>query len=116
MVSPYTGNTYTILSGYDLSHGIDVSKYQTDVDWAAVKADGIDSVMIRCAFRGYGTEGTLVEDSSFTTHIEGALAAGLHVGAYIYSQAITEAEGQEEARKCLDLCSILTDRFSCANL
>lgn len=111
IVSPYTGKSYVVLPGYDISHAVDVSKYQEDIDWAKVKADGVDSVIIRCAYRGYGSSGSLVTDPIFTKHIEGALAAGLHVGVYIYSQAITEAEGVGEANKCLDVCADYLDQL-----
>lgn len=84
------------------SLGIDVSKYQETVDWQQVKAAGIDFVMIRLGFRGYGEEGKLVEDASFRSHIEGALSAGLDVGVYFFSQAINDEEAAEEAQFVLD--------------
>ncbi|MCD7844338.1 MAG: S-layer homology domain-containing protein [Oscillospiraceae bacterium] len=84
--------------------GIDVSEFQGTIDWAAVAADGIDFVIIRAAYRGVST-GTLGTDRSFVTNITGALAAGLEVGVYVYSQAITEEEGREEAQYLIDLVS-----------
>ncbi len=81
---------------------IDVSTYQTDIDWEAVKADGVDGVMIRVGYRGYGSEGKLVLDDMFVEHVEGATAAGLRVGVYFFSQAINYDEGVEEARFVLD--------------
>ena len=84
------------------SLGIDVSKYQETVDWQQVKAAGIDFVMIRLGFRGYGEEGKLVEDACFRSHIEGALSAGLDVGVYFFSQAINDEEAAEEAQFVLD--------------
>ena len=109
IVSPYTEKSYCVLSGYDVSHAVDVSRYQENIDWDSVKADGIDAVLVRCAYRGYGSGGTLVTDTLFREHIEGALRAGLHVGVYIYSQAITEEEGIEEAEKCLEVCADYLD-------
>lgn len=109
--SPYTQKTYTVLAGYEVSHAIDVSRYQPEIDWEAVKADGIDSVIIRCAYRGYGKTGTLAKDSCYATHIEGALKAGLQVGVYIFSQAITQDEAKEEAQMCLDLCKDYLDEM-----
>lgn len=82
--------------------GIDVSRYQTGIDWQAVKKSGIEFAMIRLGYRGYGGEGKLVLDEQFKNHIEGALQAGLDVGVYFFSQAITEAEALEEARFVTD--------------
>ncbi|MBE6921849.1 MAG: hypothetical protein E7465_01545 [Ruminococcaceae bacterium] len=77
--------------------GIDVSYYQGDIDWDKVKASGIEFAMIRLGYRGYGEEGKLVEDNLFEQNIKGALEAGLQVGVYFFSQAITVAEAEEEA-------------------
>ena len=52
--------------------------------------------------RGYGTEGKLVEDEYFEQNIKGALQAGIKVGVYFYSQAITDAELLEEANLVLE--------------
>lgn len=82
--------------------GIDVSKYQKAIDWKQVKNAGIDYVMVRCGYRGYGT-GVLVEDPMFRAHVSGAKAAGLQVGLYFFSQAITEAEAVEEASMAVSL-------------
>jgi len=80
--------------------GVDVSTYQTGIDWKAVKNSGISFVMIRAGYRGYGT-GVLVEDDMFKSHAAGAAAAGLKVGLYFYSQAINEKEAVEEASACV---------------
>ena len=79
--------------------GVDVSKYQTSVDWKKVKAAGAEFAIIRIGYRGYET-GTLVLDPMFETHFAGAKAAGLRVGVYIFSQAINEDEAREEAFAC----------------
>lgn len=81
---------------------IDVSGYQTSVDWEKVKAAGVEVAMIRVGYRGYGS-GAIVEDDMFKDHIEKAIEAGLEVGVYFYSQAISYDEGVEEARFVLDL-------------
>ncbi len=84
-----------------ISHkGIDVSYHQGNIDWNAVAQDGVEFAFIRVANRGYGT-GKLVEDDNFKSNIEGAMAAGIHVGVYVYSQAITEDEVLEEANLVL---------------
>lgn len=83
--------------------GIDVSKYQGNIDWNQVKADGVEFAIIRVGYRGYGS-GALVEDSKFKQNIQGATAAGIKVGLYFYSQAINEQEAVDEAAMVLALC------------
>lgn len=82
--------------------GIDVSMFQPDIDWKAVRDSGIEFVIIRLGYRGYGDEGKLVEDECFRKHMEGALKAGLDVGVYFFSQALDEKETLEEAQFVLD--------------
>lgn len=81
--------------------GVDVSSYQGDIDWARVKADGVDFAILRVGGRGY-TEGGLYADTKFEQNLQGALDAGLEVGVYFFSQAITVKEAEEEARFVLD--------------
>lgn len=76
--------------------GIDVSEHQGKINWQAVAADGIDFAMIRMGYRG-STAGGLYEDKFFRTNVTEALKAGLSVGVYFYSQAVTVAEAEEEA-------------------
>lgn len=107
-VSPYTQKTYTHQDAFDgriISHGIDVSQWQGEIDWNKVKASGIDYAFIRVGFRGWGSVGTL--DSStidlyYEKNMKAATAAGVKVGIYIFSQAITTAEAEEEAQYILD--------------
>lgn len=82
--------------------GIDVSRYQGGINWSQVKAAGIDYAMIQVAYRD-GTSGMLMEDRYFRTNIQGALAAGLEVGVYFFSQAITEEEAKQEADYAMKL-------------
>ncbi len=91
----YTGTGYTCLTG------IDVSEHQYGIDWQQVAADGIDFAIIRSGYRGY-TSGGLHEDNYFRDNIKGALAAGLKVGVYFFSQATSVREAQEEAAFVLD--------------
>ena len=86
----------------DTLTGIDVSYYQKDIDWQAVAADGIDFAFIRVGYRGYGA-GSLNEDECFRANLAGAIAAGISVGVYFFSQAITPEEAREEARYTLSL-------------
>lgn len=83
--------------------GVDVSRYQGDIDWQAVKDDGYEFAFIRAGFRGYGAEGNLKEDPMFRQNIEGAQAAGLDVGVYFFAQAVNEEEAVEEADFVLSL-------------
>lgn len=91
----YTGAGYTVL------RGVDVSGYQGDIDWERVKADGMDFAIIRAGGR-FMQSGGLYDDSCFEKNVEGALAAGLRVGVYFFSQAITAEEGLEEAQYLLE--------------
>lgn len=76
--------------------GVDLSRLQSGVNYAAIKNEGIDFCMLRVGARGYES-GAIQQDERFEEHINGALAAGLNVGLYFYSQAVTEAEAVEEA-------------------
>ncbi len=100
----YTFDSDGILTQSSGSRGIDVSKYQGSIDWTAVKNAGITFAIIRAGYRGSST-GVLVEDPYFKTNIKGATAAGIKVGVYFFTQAITEAEAVEEASMVLSLVS-----------
>lgn len=76
--------------------GIDVSAHNGKVNWSAVASDGIDFAMLRLGFRG-STLGVLKLDERFEDNLCGAQAAGIPVGVYFYSQAITVEEAEEEA-------------------
>lgn len=86
---------------YVIRKGIDVSKWQGDIDWEAVKDDGIKYAIIRVGARTSG-DGELIEDPYYAKNIEGALNAGIPVGVYVFSQAITKAEAKEEAEFVLE--------------
>lgn len=83
-------------TGLSLVRGIDVSDHQGEIDWQAVADSGVRFAMIRCGWRGY-SGGSLNEDSRFRENIEGAQAAGLDVGVYFFSQAVSVIEAAEEA-------------------
>lgn len=82
--------------------GVDVSQYNGTIDWKSVKNSGIDFAMIRVGFRGWGQAGNFKEDSNFKANFEAAKAAGLKVGVYFVTQAITEQESIEEANWVLN--------------
>ena len=113
---PLLKNTYgpedfALQDGYmtclasDYMLGIDVSQWNGEIDWAAVKSAGIQFVFIRAGGRGWGEEGTLYSDSMAQAYYEGAKEQGLLIGAYFFSQAITTQEAREEARYALQLVS-----------
>ena len=83
--------------------GVDVSSYQKEVDWQQVKDAGFSFAMLRAGFRGYGASGLMKEDSFAQTNYQNAKAAGLMVGAYFFSQAITVEEAIEEAQFLLEI-------------
>lgn len=85
--------------------GIDVSAHQGFIDWDKVAADGVEFAFLRIGYRGYET-GRMVEDAMFRTNYEGAVNAGIDLGAYFFSQAISAEEGAEEAEFVL---SVLED-------
>ena len=94
---------FTIYTGSDAaSHiGVDVSTHQGVIDWQQVAASGVRFAMIRVGFRGY-TGGGIYPDEQFAANIQGALDAGLQVGVYFFSQAVSEEEAREEARQTLE--------------
>jgi GH25 family lysozyme M1 (1,4-beta-N-acetylmuramidase) len=100
----YTFDSDGALNNGSGTLGIDVSKYQPSINWSSVKDSGIDFVIIRCGYRGAST-GALIEDPYFKSHIKGAKSAGLKVGVYFFSTALSEAEAVEEASMCAALCS-----------
>ncbi len=83
--------------------GIDVSTYQGNIDFNKVKEAGYEFVIVRIGFRGYGSEGKMKADDMAVTNIKNAQAAGLDVGVYFFSQAVSEAEAVEEADFCFDI-------------
>lgn len=83
--------------GKTLSYlGADLSKYNGDVNFASMKAAGVDYVMIRVGSRGYNT-GKITLDEKFNDYIKGASEAGLQIGVYFASQAISQEEASQEA-------------------
>ena len=96
-------NSQGILIGRDVKKVIDVSYWQTSIDWNKVAKEGkVDGAMVRAGYRGYGT-GKIVEDDTFAANVNGAHSNGLSVGVYFYSQAINEKEAIEEANKTISM-------------
>lgn len=92
-----------ILTREDAVFGIDVSRWNETIDWQKVKAEGVNYAIIRVGYRGSVT-GSLVEDWYFKENIEGAIAAGIPVGVYFFTQAVNQVEAVEEASMVLELC------------
>lgn len=82
--------------------GIDVSKWNKEIDWEAVKEDGVEFAIIRCGYRGSDT-GSLIIDPLYEDNIKGAIAAGIPVGVYFFTQAVSELEAIEEASMVISL-------------
>ena len=104
--SPFTGLVYTHaaqLSDYDIINGIDVSKWQAEINWQKVKAAGVKFVFIRCGYTALAQKFAMYEDEYFRKNIQGAYNAGIKVGVYFFSNSITTAEAKKEAQKTLEL-------------
>ena len=82
--------------------GIDVSRWNQTIDWEKVKEDGIEFAIIRCGYRG-ATSGSLVLDPMYESNIKGAIEAGIPVGVYFFTQALSEVEAIEEASMVIHL-------------
>lgn len=102
LVSEGGGNQSTVTG--DGTLGIDVSKWNGNIDWTKVKNAGISYAIIRVGYRG-SSKGSLIDDSMFKTNIAGATAAGIKVGVYFFSQAVNEVEAVEEASMVIDRLS-----------
>ena len=120
--NPYLSDGFQVQTSVDWSSymtyaygpyaiGIDVSSHQEVIDWEQVAASGVQFAMIRAGYRGY-TAGTLNKDRYFVDNIEGALDAGLDVGVYFFSQAVTVAEAIEEAEYLMELVAPYQDDIS----
>ncbi len=82
--------------------GIDVSKYNGDINWEQVKNEGVGFAIIRCGYRGSKT-GAIVEDPYFRKNMEGATSVGMPIGVYFFTQAVDEREAVEEASAVMSL-------------
>lgn len=85
--------------------GADLSEYQGEVDFAAMKKAGVEFVMLRVGGRYYGDSSGVYEDKLFESNYEAAKAAGLKVGAYFFSQANCTEDAKEEAEFTLQKIS-----------
>ncbi len=94
---PTPSNGSFCQSGYtSIIHGIDVSHWQGNINWSMVKSAGYQFAFVKVCGRGT-RGGGLYTDDKYIENIRGALNAGMNVGAYVFSQAITVNEAIEEA-------------------
>ena len=84
--------------------GADISANQGDVDFSKLKSAGCDFVMIKIGARGYSS-GNIVMDEYYEDNLKAAKKAGLDIGVYFCSQAVTKAEARDEADELLDAIS-----------
>lgn len=82
--------------------GIDVSKWNQEIDWDKVKNAGVEFAIVRAGYRG-ATTGALVIDPYFEQNMKGAARAGIPVGVYFFTQALNEVEAVEEASMVVNL-------------
>lgn len=98
----YNSRNYLLLQNLPSSVGVDVSKWQGEIDWQKVKEAGIEFAFIRIGVRGYES-GKLSEDEYGQANLDGAAAAGLKVGAYFFSQALNIKEVDQEIAFMLEI-------------
>ena len=91
-----------IRAAEDARFGIDVSKWNNEIDWAKLANEGVDFAIIRAGYRG-SVSGSLVVDPYFEQNIKGAAANGIDVGVYFFTQAVNEREAVEEASIVMSL-------------
>ena len=96
----YDERGYLTCTSGETMIGIDVSDHQHEIDWNAVAQSGVEFVMVRIGYRGY-TQGEMFSDQNAHINLQGAKDAGLKIGAYFFSQAITPEEAIQEAEFCV---------------
>ena len=92
----YNDSNFLLCTKQPSYAGVDVSAFQGEIDWDKVASSGIRFAIIRLGYRGWGKAGKLVEDEYAKANLEGAKKAGLQVGAYFFSQALTTEEVDQE--------------------
>lgn len=86
----------------ETTFGIDVAKYQGTIDWQTLQQSGIDFAMVRLGYRGMA-DGEITEDSNARYNLQEGAKAGIPLGVYFFSTAISEEEAEEEARWVAEL-------------
>ena len=98
----YNRHNYLLLQNVKSYPGVDVSAFQGNIDWKKVKQSGIDFAIIRLGYRGYES-GKLVEDEYARANLKNAKEAGLRIGAYFFSQALSIKETDQEIQFMLKI-------------
>lgn len=101
--SPFTSAAYVhsrMFANQNIHHGIDVSEWQKKINWTKVRESGVEYAIIRVGYRKVRT-GQLREDKYWKRNIEAAQSAGIKIGVYFFSQAVTEREAIAEANYLL---------------
>lgn len=104
--NPYGPEDFTYENGFltctasTALPGVDVSAHQGPVDWEQVRSAGMEFAMVRLGYRGYTTGGVYTDEYA-QDNLKGARKAGLKIGAYFYSQALTPEEAAQEAAACI---------------
>lgn len=80
----------------EITVGIDVSRYQGTIDWNAVAGSGVDFAIVRVGYRTM-SDGNIIADSNGKYNLQEASKAGIPLGAYFFSTAVSEEEAREEA-------------------
>jgi len=88
----------------EITHGIDVARYQGTIDWEQVAGEGIDFAMIRIGYRSQ-EDGAIVPDPNGRYNMQEAARSGIKVGVYFFSTAVSEEEALEEADWVADFIS-----------
>ncbi len=84
---------------YRRAEGIDVSAWQTEIDWKQVKAEGIDFAIVRAGYGKFASQ----EDKYFDRNVQQAQAQGIETGAYWYSYAMNVEDAKKEAEACYEV-------------
>ncbi len=98
----YNRHNYLLLQNLESYPGVDVSAFQGSIDWKKVKQSGIHFAIIRLGYRGYES-GKLVEDQYAKANLKNAKEAGLKIGAYFFSQALSIKETDQEIQFMLNI-------------
>ncbi len=93
--------------------GIDVSKWNGDLNFAAIKAAGVRFAMVK-ASQGHALSAShyLFADSRFGQYVNGFSAVGIPVGAYHFFTASNESEAETEAEFFLSVCRPYRSKLS----
>ena len=98
------GHSRTPRETDEITHGIDVARYQGTIDWQQVAQSGVQFAMVRLGYRSM-TQGEIVEDCNARYNLQEASKAGIALGAYFFSTAATKEEAEEEAKWAAELLS-----------